>query len=74
MRLTHSSHCSREQLAGELEWIEYLHEKGANVYSPVHSKYNNLVEEIELEVSSFYAVSFEKALVNTIWAKSSNSR
>ena len=69
LRITHSSHRSKDQLFGELEWIEFLYGKDANVYKPVHSKNDVLVEEIKLEKSSFFIVSFEKALGKSIWGK-----
>jgi len=69
LRITHSSHRSKDQLCGELEWIEFLYEKGTNVYKPVHSVNNVLVEEIKLKNSSFFIVSFEKALGKSIWRK-----
>lgn len=69
LRITHTSHRSKDQLCGELEWIEFLYEKGANVYRPVHSVNDRLVEEIKLEDSSFFVVSFEKALGKSIWGK-----
>jgi len=69
LRLTHTSHRSKDQLFGELEWIEFLYEKGANVYRPVHSVNDRLVEEIKLQDSSFFAVSFEKALGEMVRGK-----
>lgn len=69
LRMTHSSHRSKDQLFGELEWLEFLYENGADVYKPVHSVNDSLVEEIKVKDSSFFIVSFEKAHGKQIWGK-----
>lgn len=61
LRLTHSSHRTEQLVNGELDWIFYLHKKGANVCNPVFSNNNRLVERIEAKSSYFLATAFEKA-------------
>jgi amicoumacin kinase len=61
LRLTHSSHRTEELVNGELDWIHYLHKKGASVCNPVFSNNNQLVEKIYSKNSYFLATVFEKA-------------
>jgi amicoumacin kinase len=61
LRLTHSSHRSREQVVAELEWVNYLHSTGVNVSLVSHSAHGNLVEEIQAGKTSFYVCLFDKA-------------
>lgn len=53
LRLTHSSHRSKEELEGELKWINYLNGHGINV-SLVHESINGeLVEVVPVGESNF---------------------
>lgn len=61
LRLTHSSHRSKEELKGELKWINYLNGHGINV-SLVHESVNGeLVEVVPVGDSNFYVCLFDKA-------------
>ncbi|GGD08758.1 hypothetical protein GCM10011389_15470 [Pontibacillus salipaludis] len=61
LRLTHSSHRKWGDIQAELEWVNFLHQNGANV-SVAHTSVNGvLVEEIPVEGSSFYICLFDKA-------------
>ncbi len=61
LRLTHSSHRSYQEVRAELEWINYLHDKGVNVSLVNHSNQDELVEVIEAHNSHFYICLFDKA-------------
>ncbi|WP_421383982.1 phosphotransferase enzyme family protein [Bacillus salacetis] len=61
LRLTHSSHRSKDQVEAELEWVNYLHSKGVNVSQVSHSEAGNLVEEIPVGDTSFFVCLFDKA-------------
>lgn len=61
LRLIHSSHRTENLVNGELDWIFYLHNNGANVCNPIFSNNNKLVERIEAKNSYFLATAFEKA-------------
>lgn len=66
LRLTHSSHRSKNDVLAELEWINYLHHKGINA-SLVHKSLNGeLVEELQVGDSSFLVCLFDKAPGNPI--------
>jgi Ser/Thr protein kinase RdoA (MazF antagonist) len=66
LRLTHSSHRTEDQVVAELKWINYLSEHGVSVSSALFSKSGKLVEQIDVEDSSFYASLFQKAPGNPI--------
>ncbi|WP_342527626.1 phosphotransferase [Chryseomicrobium sp. FSL W7-1435] len=61
LRLTHTSHRSKEQVVAELEWVNDLHDRGMNVSLNHLSTAGNLVEEISLEQGSFLVCLFDKA-------------
>lgn len=61
LRLTHSSHRSKDEVEAELNWINYLHENGITVSLVHHSSQGNIVEEIQVKDSSFYVCLFDKA-------------
>ena len=61
LRLTHSSHRSKQEVEGELKWINFLHGHDIHV-SLVHtSKNDELVEVLPVEDSFFYVCLFDKA-------------
>lgn len=61
LRLTHSSHRSKEEVEGELTWINFLHSHDIPV-SLVHKSENNeLVEVLSVSDSYFYICLFDKA-------------
>lgn len=62
LRLTHSTHRSKEQIASELDWMNYLHNQGISVPKAYASINERFVEEKVVEDgSSFYACLFSKA-------------
>lgn len=61
LRLTHTSHRSKDQVLAELEWVNDLHAKGLHVSKNHLSKNGQLVEEIELEKGRFLVCLFDKA-------------
>lgn len=52
---------SREDMLGEVEYIQYLFEHGASVSDVVSSQKGNLMEEITCNDHSFYVCVFNKA-------------
>ena len=72
LRLTHSSHRSKDQVEAELEWVNYLHSEGINVSLVSHSANGNLVEEIQIPAgdSSFFVCLFDKAPGEPVSVKS----
>ncbi|MET1014132.1 MAG: phosphotransferase [Paenisporosarcina sp.] len=61
LRLTHSSHRSKEEVEGELTWINFLHSHNIPV-SLVHKSENNeLVEVLPVSDSFFFVCLFDKA-------------
>jgi Ser/Thr protein kinase RdoA (MazF antagonist) len=61
LRLTHSSHRSKQEVEGELKWINFLHGHDIQV-SLVHpSKKGELVEVLPVDDSFFYVCLFDKA-------------
>ena len=61
LRLTHSSHRSKQEVEGELKWINFLHGHDIQV-SLVHpSKNGELVEVLPVDDSFFYVCLFDKA-------------
>lgn len=61
LRLTHTSHRSKEQVIAELEWVNDLHARGLNVSLNHVSLAGNLVEEMPIENGSFLICLFDKA-------------
>ncbi|MFS0671879.1 phosphotransferase enzyme family protein [Ornithinibacillus sp. 179-J 7C1 HS] len=67
LRITHSSHRSEEEIYGEIEWLNFLHENGANV-SVVFSSINQYLVEKQVaeDETIFYACLFSKVKGNPI--------
>ncbi|MCT8139354.1 phosphotransferase [Anaerobacillus sp. CMMVII] len=61
LRLTHSSHRSKQQVEAELAWLQYLQSKNAPVCGPISSKNGQLVEAIPAGKTFFFISLFEKA-------------
>ena len=61
MKLTHSVHRIRDQVMGELEWVNHLRANGVSVCGVVPSIKGNPVEIVEIEDSYFIIYVFEKA-------------
>src|SRR5690606_22344488 len=61
LRLTHSSHRTKEEVEAELIWINFLHKEGVNVSLVSHSNQGKMVEVIEVKDSNFYVCLFDKA-------------
>ncbi|BCB02814.1 phosphotransferase enzyme family protein [Bacillus sp. KH172YL63] len=61
LRLTHSSHRSKEEVEAELNWVNYLHKHGVTVSLVNRSEAGNLVEVIEAGETQFYICLFDKA-------------
>lgn len=66
LRVTHSSHRSKEELESELDWIQHLHRCGISIPGVFLSPDGHTVEEFEVEDSSFFASIFEKAPGNPV--------
>lgn len=47
-------------IKGELDWVNYLYDKGVNVSRAIPSTNSELVESVEVDGSHFSAYSFEK--------------
>lgn len=61
LKLTHSIHRSKEQVMGEIEWVNHLKNHGVNVCEVIPSNNGALIETIEIEDSYFIVYVFEKA-------------
>jgi Ser/Thr protein kinase RdoA (MazF antagonist) len=61
LKLTHRIHRSREQVVGELEWVEHLKKNGVSVCGVVPSVRGNPLEIVEIENSYFIVYVLEKA-------------
>ncbi|WP_216828168.1 phosphotransferase enzyme family protein [Alkalihalobacterium elongatum] len=61
LRLTHSSHRTKDQIESELNWLTYLHKHNAPVCVCLPSNNGNVVETIKAHDTAFYASLFEKA-------------
>jgi len=62
LRVTHSSHRTVNQIAGEIDWLNYLSDHGVPAAREYDSPQGNLVEVIEAEDGSYFMiVSFQKA-------------
>ncbi|WP_128895249.1 phosphotransferase enzyme family protein [Longirhabdus pacifica] len=60
LRISHSSHRSKEMISGELEWVSYLTDNGIPAAKPVLSLNNRLVEVIQGNDSYFVVALFKK--------------
>jgi amicoumacin kinase len=70
LRLTHSSHRSKDQVEAELEWVNYLHSQGVNVSLVSYSENGNIVEEISAGDTAFFVCLFDKAPGEAVSVKS----
>lgn len=61
LRITHSSHRSEDQIIAELDWIEFLFERGVSVARPILSRNQRFTEPFPVRNSYFTAVAFEFA-------------
>lgn len=62
LRIAHSLHRTPEQIAGELDWLNHLADRGVSVARPLPSAEGRLVEILPAaDGSVFSAASFEKA-------------
>lgn len=62
LRITHSSHRELESLYAEIEWLNFLHNQGIQVSTPIPSINGKYVELITAKDQSiFYACLFTKA-------------
>ncbi|WP_175988042.1 phosphotransferase enzyme family protein [Bacillus sp. Marseille-Q1617] len=61
LRLTHSSHRSKNDVEAELRWVNYLHHNGVNVSLVNLSEGGSLVEVLEAGETCFYVCLFDKA-------------
>ncbi len=61
LRITHSSHRNREQLKGEIEWMNYLLDKDNSIIKPIPFRNNNFIESISYKSSTFFITKFSKA-------------
>ena len=60
LRLTTPEHVDFRLIPGEVDWINYLADNGVRVPRAIPSQNGNLVEIIEVDDSSYAAVSFER--------------
>ncbi|WP_026905633.1 phosphotransferase enzyme family protein [Paucisalibacillus globulus] len=61
LRITHSSHRNENEIVGEIEWMNYLYNHGANVSVVFPSNDNNLVEkQVASDQSIFFGSLFSK--------------
>ncbi|MCM3690078.1 phosphotransferase enzyme family protein [Neobacillus niacini] len=71
LRITHSSHRSKDEILAELDWINYLHEQGVYCPAVFTSSKNQLIETLPGDDgSSFYACLFSKVPGNPVKIKS----
>ena len=63
LRITHSSHRTTDQIKGELDWINFLADRGAPVCQAYPSPNGEFVERVDVaDKTSYFVVSvFEKA-------------
>jgi amicoumacin kinase len=62
LRLTHSSHRSRDEIDSELDWMRHLYDSGLSVPKVYQSKKGNYVEEIRAaDHSVFIGCMYSKA-------------
>lgn len=62
LRITHSSHRTKELVQAELDWVEYLAKNQAAVCMPVYSIHGHLVEKIPVSDEHYFlATAFERA-------------
>ena len=61
LRLTHSSHRTKNQIESELDWLNFLSNQKINVCRALPSINENYVEALVSEDTFFYACLFKKA-------------
>ncbi|KKI88451.1 aminoglycoside phosphotransferase [Bacillus sp. SA1-12] len=62
LRVTNNSHKQFEKIIGEVQWINFLNDKGLRISRPVHSADGNLAEQLIVDDNCFTVVCFEEAL------------
>jgi amicoumacin kinase len=62
LKISHTIRRSRNNIRGEIEFLNFLSNKGLAVSNAVPSTRGNMVEEIAAENGSFLAISYEMAL------------
>jgi amicoumacin kinase len=71
LRITHSSHRSKEEINAELDWMNYLHNQRVNCPAVFKSINNQIIEIQQAEDGSFfYACLFSKVPGNPVKIKS----
>ena len=71
LRITHSSHRSKEEIYAELNWINFLHNQRVNCPAVFKSINNQIIEGQQAEDGSFfYACLFSKVPGNPVKIKS----
>jgi amicoumacin kinase len=72
LRITHSSHRSKDEILAELDWINYLHEQNVRCPAVFTSSNNQLIEILPAgDGSCFYACLFSKVPGHPVKIKSS---
>jgi Ser/Thr protein kinase RdoA (MazF antagonist) len=61
LKLTHSIHRTRDQVMGEVEWVDHLRTNSVPVCRVIPSNNGNAIETVEVEDSYFIIYVFEKA-------------
>jgi Ser/Thr protein kinase RdoA (MazF antagonist) len=61
LRFTHEVRRSREQIAAELEYVQYVSDRGVAVARPVQSRAGHLIEDFEFDGLALCACVFEAA-------------
>ena len=74
LKISHTIRRSRNNIRGEIEFLNFLSNKGLAVSNAVPSTRGNMVEEIAAENGSFLAISYEKSLGNEVSVKTGMNR
>lgn len=61
LRITSAHHRSRDQIKSEIEWINFLYSRGANVCQPIPIIIDEVVKTIHFQNDSLHCVVFRKA-------------
>ncbi len=61
LKITHSSIKDKQQIASEIEFVEYMYSNGVPVSNIVKSKLGRMIEEIKADDGYFYARCYVKA-------------
>lgn len=71
LRITHSSHRSKDEIQAELDWMNYLHKQKVNCPEAFTSSNNQLIEDLPASDGSFfYACLFSKVPGSRVKIKS----